>query len=53
MLVSQIRSHRSSLAALGDSVVNAILSISEKREIWFLPVRELRRVMCRMQNAVC
>lgn len=34
---------RSSLAVLGGNVVNAILSISEKRETCIVPVRELRR----------
>lgn len=46
MLENQIRSCRllrSSLAVLGGNLVDAILSISGKRGIWFVPVRELCR----------
>lgn len=41
MLGNRSGSYRSSLAVLGDSVVNAILSISEKGGTRFLPVRAL------------
>lgn len=48
MQVTQVQ-----LAVPGGNLVNAILSISGKREILFVPVRESNvRGVCRMQNAV-
>lgn len=54
MLANQIRSYRSSLAVLGDSVVNAILSISgKKRNMFSACERVMKSDIPQMQTAVC